>query len=80
MDQFRKSTETSVKIIFENIKIEIEIAKKAKKQLLNRPAPIPTCELGHLKLPNMDLNVSFLPILVVTNVELCMFACTGYQN
>ena len=29
MDQFRKSTETSVKLIFEK---EIEIGKKAKKQ------------------------------------------------
>jgi len=39
-----------IKIIFENIKIEIEITKKAKNQGLNWPASIPTCELKHLKL------------------------------
>jgi len=37
------------------LKIEIEITKKAKKQGLNRPASITTCELKRLKLSHMDL-------------------------
>jgi len=37
------------------LKIEIEITKKAKKPVLNRPASIPTFELKHLKLSHVDL-------------------------
>ena len=39
-------TETSVKnnTYLKILKIEIEVAKKAKKQGWNRPASIPTCE------------------------------------
>jgi len=34
---FRKTTETSVKIIFENIKLEIEIVEKNKGEIAQRP-------------------------------------------